>query len=67
MNRQKNPGEVALLLAGGIVLVLAVGFMVFVCAFLIIGGGLARVVGIAGLIGLAIALVMGIRSWIRKQ
>lgn len=68
MNRdERNAVTVMLLLAGGLVFVLAVGFMVFVCAFLIIGGGVGRVVGIAGLVGLALAVISAVRSWIRKM
>jgi len=37
------------------------------CAFLIIDGGVGRVVGIVGLGGLLYALQSGIRDWIRKH
>jgi hypothetical protein len=64
---EKSAVGILLLVAGGLVLLLAVGFMVFVCAFLIIHGGVGRVVGIAGLVGLSLALLAGIRDWIRKN
>jgi membrane protein implicated in regulation of membrane protease activity len=68
MKRFENSAAgILLLIAGGLVLLLAVGFMVFVCAFLIIGGGVGMVVGIAGLVGLALALASGIRDWVRKH
>jgi hypothetical protein len=64
---ERNAVWILLLVAGGLVFLLAVGFLVFVCAFLIIDGGVGRVVGIAGLVGLTLALLSGIRSWIRKN
>jgi len=64
---EKSAVGILLLVAGGLVLLLAVGFMVFVCAFLIIGGGVGRVVGIVGLVGLSLALLSGIRDLIRKN
>lgn len=68
MNRnERDAAWILFLVAGGIVSVLAVGFLVFVCAFLIIGGGADRVVGIAGLVGLVLALWFGIRSWLRQN
>jgi hypothetical protein len=68
MNRyEKDAASILLLVAGCLVFVLAVGFMVFVCAFLIIDGGVGRVVGIAGLVGLALAVASGIRNWLRKH
>jgi hypothetical protein len=64
---EKSAVEILLLVAGGLVLLLGVGFMVFVCTFLIIGGGVGRVIGIAGLVGLPLALFSGIRDFIRKN
>lgn len=68
MNRDEGYAvRILLLVAGGLVFLLAVGFLVFVCAFLIIDGGAGRVVGILGLVGLVLGLLLGIRDWIRKQ
>jgi len=65
--RERSAVWILFLLAGGLVLLLAVGFLVFVCAFLIIDGGVGRFVGIAGLVGLSLALLSAIRDWIRKN
>jgi hypothetical protein len=57
---------VLLVITGVLVSCLAVGFVVFVCAVLLIEGGVGRFVGIAGLVGLAVALLLGLRHWIRR-
>jgi len=68
MNRNERYAVGILLgVVGGLVFFLAVGFLVFACAFLIIDGGVGRVIGIAGLVGLSLALLLGIRDWIRKN
>ena len=67
-----NPYErraigILLLVAGSLVFLLAFGFLVFVCVLLIIDAGVGRVVGIAGLIGIALALAWALREWIRTS